>query len=250
MPDGGGRLRSLTPSRSLDTRSGAGASTANWGTNPGGGINFGWQVAARNGVPASGATAVVMALTDTDVAGTSSIAQFDSGVYDPAYWPSGSDLPISTKLAGMPFSTGIPTTNLFVVPIGADGRVEVSSPWDPEGTFDVLAEVLGYVRVGVTTAAGMYQRVPAMQHGQDGQLGTLTSEGVSAPAKIPGLTGMTAIADRAALRADGTVWTWDAAGVRQITGITNVADVAGPYALRRDGTVALISNGTPITVPG
>ena len=465
----------LTPSRSLDTRSGLGASTANWDTNPGGGINFGWQVAGRGGVPASGATAVVMALTVTDVAATASIAPFDSGGYDPGYWSSGSDLPVFTKLAGMPFSTGVPTTNLFVVPIGADGRVEVSSPWDPEGTFDVLADVLGYVRGGVTTAAGMYQRVPAMQlvrsfdtlapgatlslkvagpgsstavlsvyaqagpssgaivayehgttrpatrnvnfianqtvansvmvrssadsivdfynsssssvylnvdetgyfrgsapvantvwswgdnrhgqlgagstsdgsavpapisltgvravykgtgvygsselsfavksdgtlwawgsdgdpaytnfmgsalgvgvtdppvptkvlnvagvkeiaaysggvyilqsdgtvwgtgDGQDGQLGTLTGEGVDAPAKIPGLTGITAVADRSALRADGTVLTWDAAGVRQITGVTKVADVAGPYALRRDGTVALISNGTPTTVPG
>ena len=86
--------------------------------------------------------------------------------------------------------------------------------------------------------------------GQDGQLGTLTSEGVTAPAKIPGLTGITAVTDRAALRADGTVLTRDAAGVRQIAGLTTVADVAGPYALRRDGTVALISNGTATPVPG
>jgi len=465
----------LTPSRSLDTRSGLGASTANWGPNPGGGINFSWPVAGRNGVPASGATAVVVALTVTNVAATSSIAAFDSGIYDPVYWSSASDLATFTRLAGMPFNTGVPTTNLFVVPIGADGRVEVSSPWDPDGTFDVLADVLGYVRGGLTTAPGMYQRVPAMQlvqtfdtlapgatlslkvagpgastailsvyaeagassgaivayeHGtarpttrnvnfvanqkvansvlvrssadsivdfynsssssvylnvdetgyfrgsapvantvwswgdnrggqlgagstsngaaipspisltgvravykgtgvygsselsyavktdgtlwawgsdgdhtysgfmgsalgvgvpdppvptkvlnvagvkevagyrggvyilqsdgtvwgtgdsQAGQLGALTSTGVSAPAKIPGLTGITAVADRAAVRADGTMLTWDAAGVRPIAGLNNAADVAGPYALRRDGTVALISNGTATTVPG
>ncbi len=153
----------LTPARSLDTRSGLGTSTAQWGTNAGGGINFSWPVAGRSGVPASGATAVVMALTVTNVAATSSIAAFDSSVYDPGYWSPASDLPIFTRLAGMPFSTGIPTTNLYVVPIGADGRVEVSSPSDPEGTFDVLADVLGYVRGGLTTAPGMYQRVPAMQ---------------------------------------------------------------------------------------
>ncbi len=73
----------LTPSRSLDTRSGRGASTANWETNPGGGINFSWPVAGRNGIRAAGATAVVVTLTVTNAAATSSVAPIDSGMCDP-----------------------------------------------------------------------------------------------------------------------------------------------------------------------
>ena len=120
-----GAFGSVAPSRLLDTRSGLGAPTG--AVAPLGVVAL--QVAGRGGVPASGVSAVVLNVT---VAGSTS-----SGFV--TAWADGADRPLVSNLNFLP---GQIVPNLVVVPVGADGKVDLynGSP----GSTQLLADVAGY----------------------------------------------------------------------------------------------------------
>ena len=165
---GGGGFVPVTPSRSLDTRSGLGAAKSDWvqADWTESAASLSWQVTGRNGVPA-GATAVVMAITATNVSGGGDLVPFDESptVHPGLSWLSNGDtLDSVVSSTGLAYSAGIPTTELFVVPLSVAGKAELDVN-DPTGTAtmpdaDVLGDVVGYIRPGSASGSGMYQPLP------------------------------------------------------------------------------------------
>ncbi|MEU6293799.1 hypothetical protein [Streptomyces erythrochromogenes] len=136
----GDRFTTLSPARLLDTRAGLGRA----GTAPvaaGGEVSL--QVAGRAGVPQSGAKAVVLNVTVTDPKSDGHLT----------VWPSGTTRPDSSNLN---WTTGRTVPNQVVVPVGADGKVNLrNAGW---GTAHLIADVFGYYSADASgstfTAAG------------------------------------------------------------------------------------------------
>ncbi|MFF2570288.1 FlgD immunoglobulin-like domain containing protein [Streptomyces sp. NPDC058084] len=127
--------RTLAPHRVLDTRTGVGAPKAKVGP---------WQrvslkVAGAGGVPATGATSVVLNVTVTNAAKPGHIAVV----------PGTADSYHSSQLN---FTAGQTTSNLVVVPV-VDGKVDLMA--NTGGTVDLVADVAGYYTAG--TAGSAYQ---------------------------------------------------------------------------------------------
>ncbi|MEU4353748.1 hypothetical protein [Streptomyces virginiae] len=122
----GDRLTTLSPARLLDTRAGLGRA----GTAPvpaGGEVSL--QVAGRSGVPQSGVKAVVLNVTVTDPKSDGHLT----------VWPSGTTRPDSSNLN---WTTGRTVPNQVVVPVGADGKVNLrNAGW---GTAHLIADIFGY----------------------------------------------------------------------------------------------------------
>ncbi len=130
-----GALVSMPPARVLDSR-----------TSPtfGGALqpqeSRSAPVAGLGGIPATGAQAAVVNLTETGAT---------KGGYLTAY-PSGADRPTASTLN---FRPGASVANLAVVPLGADGAILLYSS-SPEPVHAVI-DVLGYVTDGAAVDAGM-----------------------------------------------------------------------------------------------
>ena len=118
----GDLLRATPPRRVLDTRSGLGADRAPVG--PSRTVRLGLT---GNGVVPQGATAVVMNVAATNVAGPSYVS----------IWPAGED---PTGTSNLNVAPGQTIANLVICRLG-DGAVEISSP---RANCDVIADVLGY----------------------------------------------------------------------------------------------------------
>ncbi len=118
----GDLLRATPPRRVLDTRSGLGADRAPVG--PSRTLLLGL---AGNGVVPQGATAVVMNVAATNVAGPSYVS----------IWPAGED---PTGTSNLNVAPGQTIANLVICRLG-DGAVEIASP---KANCDVIADVLGY----------------------------------------------------------------------------------------------------------
>ncbi|GHI13918.1 hypothetical protein Scinn_33810 [Streptomyces virginiae] len=139
-PKAGDRFTTLSPARLLDTRAGLGRT----GTEPvaaGGEVSL--QVAGRSGVPQSGVNAVVLNVTVTDPKSDGHLT----------VWPSGTTRPDSSNLN---WTTGRTVPNQVVVPVGADGKVNLrNAGW---GTAHLIADVFGYYSADASgstfTAAG------------------------------------------------------------------------------------------------
>jgi hypothetical protein len=114
----------LVPARILDSRTGNGGYSTPWGTN----TTRSLTVAGRGGVPASGATSVVMNVTVTDTTKASFLT----------VWPHGQSTPTASNLNWSPGQT-IP--NLVTVPVGAAGQIDLLNH---DGNVDVIADVVGY----------------------------------------------------------------------------------------------------------
>lgn len=137
-PSAAGAMVPLAPSRVLDTRTGNGA------TGPvSSGATVKLPVAGRGGVPASGAGAVVLNVTVTDAT---------AGGYATAY-PSGTALPLASNLN---FSAGQTIPNLVMVPLGGDGAVNFYVSTGTPGSVSLIADVMGYVVAGQTSAVGAF----------------------------------------------------------------------------------------------
>lgn len=141
---------SLTPARLLDTRKGIGA--------PAGMVGLGQQVvltiagADGGALPASGIKAVVLNVTMTGAIGSGYITAY----------PDGTTRPTASNLN---FSVGDTRANLVVVPIGADGKIDL---YNYSSGVQIIADVAGYfsasgasvyapitpTRVGDTRASG------------------------------------------------------------------------------------------------
>ena len=136
VPDVGSRFHPLPPARLLDTRSGVGAPVAKVAS--GGVLNL--QVAGRGGVPATGASAVVLNITVTEPV---------SGGFITA-WPTGEALPVASNLN---FGPGQTVPNLVEVKLGAGGQVSL---YDGGGATHLVADVAGWYGPTGETAGSRY----------------------------------------------------------------------------------------------
>jgi uncharacterized protein (DUF1501 family) len=119
----GSRLRAMPPRRVLDTRKGIGAATGQIGPSR----SIVLEVAGRESVPTN-ATAVVMNVAATRVAGPSFVS----------VWPHGQDDPGTSNLNLAPGQT---IANLVICRLGDEGAVAIANP---RANCDVIADVLGY----------------------------------------------------------------------------------------------------------
>ncbi len=135
-----GRYRALTPARVLDTRDGNGGTT---GLVPNNGT-IGVQIAGRGGVPATGASAVVLNVTATEATAAGYVT----------VWPSGSGLPTASNLNVVRAGQTIP--NQVIVPLGADGRIQLYT----QSATHLLADVAGYFTDGSAPSSSSGLFVP------------------------------------------------------------------------------------------
>jgi hypothetical protein len=130
-PQAGGVFQSVGPTRILDTRNGTGGIDKPLGAQQ----SISLLVAGNtgnNGVPPSGATAVVL-----NVAVVSPTKASFLTVY-----PDGESVPTASNLN---FTPGETTSNLVVVPLGADGKVDF---YNNAGSTQVVADIFGYFNAG------------------------------------------------------------------------------------------------------
>ncbi|MCX5010686.1 hypothetical protein OG765_06785 [Streptomyces sp. NBC_00555] len=112
------------PTRLLDTRSGIGGAKAKVAPYTTARVQI-----AGNGLIPAGVTAVVLNLTVTNATSGGHVTAF----------PSGAERPITSNVN---FAPGQTVPNLSVVPVGADGYVELyNGGWE---SIDLIADVTGY----------------------------------------------------------------------------------------------------------
>ena len=117
----------VSPTRLLDTRKGTGTGGS---TNPvpaGGTISL--KIDGNGPVPASGVTAVALNVTVTKPTGGGFVTVY----------PGQTTLP---KASNLNFSAGETVPNLVIVPVGADGTVNLTN--GSNGTVALIADVSGY----------------------------------------------------------------------------------------------------------
>jgi hypothetical protein len=129
----------LNPARLLDTRDGTGGNVSGLAFN----TLTELKVAGVGGVPATGATAVVLNVTvDSPITNGFITA-----------WPSGEDQPVVSNLN---FTPGQTVPNLVTVKIGANGKVNI---YNSEGFTQVVADVVGYYTASPPTGGGRFTAV-------------------------------------------------------------------------------------------
>jgi Tol biopolymer transport system component len=116
------RFTGLAPARVLDTRSGGGAPVPHGGT-------YHLTVAGVGGIPADAAT-VVVNVTGVRLSGTGWVTAY----------PSGTPVPDTSNLN---LTSGQVAANLVIVPVGADGAIELSNQGGPT---HLIVDVVGYFR--------------------------------------------------------------------------------------------------------
>ncbi len=134
-----GRYHALTPSRICDTRSFQPVNQCT-GETLGAGATDVVAVVGHGGIPASGATAVVVNVTAVDPTGTSYLT----------IYPDGQLKPLTSSLN---FHAGQDVPNLVTVAPGQDGKVDV---FNGSGTVDLVVDVEGYFASGGSAGAGLY----------------------------------------------------------------------------------------------
>ena len=125
----------VAPARLLDTRSGKGAPRAQVKAN----TTLNLTVTGHGGVPSSGVSAVMLNVTAVTPSGQGNIAVY----------PHGHALPLASNLN---YQVGQTTANAVLVPVGTGGQVSIRN--NSSHAVSVLADVMGYVVAGSTTAAG------------------------------------------------------------------------------------------------
>jgi hypothetical protein len=125
----GSTLTTTGPKRILDTRSGTGAPKARVAAH--GTVVL--TVAGKGGVPATGATSVLL-----DVAALSPAAGGSLTVF-----PAGKARPAATEVS---FAAKVTGDDLVAVPIGSHGQVDLYN--GSAGTVDLTADVVGYYGKG------------------------------------------------------------------------------------------------------
>lgn len=132
-PAASGTFGAVTPGRVLDTRSGMGAA----GPVPANGtIRF--KATGKYGVPGSGVGAVVLNVTVTDPTASGFVTAF----------PDGRPRPTASNLNFVPGQT---VPNLVVVPVSADGYVDL---YNSAGNTHLIADVSGYWLSGKPFSSG------------------------------------------------------------------------------------------------
>jgi hypothetical protein len=121
---GGSGLDTTGPVRILDTRNGTGGVSSPVGA----GKTISVQVTGKNGVPASGVSAVVLNVTATNPTASSFVTVY----------PDGASRPVVSNLN---FTAGETIPNLVVVPVGSDGKADF---YNASGSVNLLADLAGY----------------------------------------------------------------------------------------------------------
>jgi hypothetical protein len=132
-PTAPGSYVAVPPARLLDTRLSGGPVAA--------GASVLLPVAGHGGVPASGASAVVLNVTVT-------------APTRPGYvtvWPAGIAQPRTSNLN---FTAGLTVSNLVMVPLGSGGAVQLVNA--STGTAQLVADVSGYYLAGTPSTAGAF----------------------------------------------------------------------------------------------
>ena len=124
VPGDGARFHALTPARILDTRTGNGAPTALVPS----GATLDVAVVGRGGVPATGASAVVLNVTVTEPRAGGHLT----------VWPTGEPRPLASNLNVSERQT---VANLVTVKTGAGGKVSL---YNGAGTGHLIADVAGW----------------------------------------------------------------------------------------------------------
>jgi hypothetical protein len=158
----------LTPSRVLDTRNGTGGNIVPLGPD----LFTEVQVAGLGGVPAVGATAVVLNVTVDHPS--------EPGVL--TVWPSGEPMPMVSSLN---FNPGDVVANLVTVKMGANGKVDV---YNLKGQTPTIVDVVGYYSAG---AGGRYTALPpgrVLDTGFDHEIGP----GGTIDVQVTGVAGVPA----------------------------------------------------------
>jgi len=130
----------LAPRRVLDTRYGVGAPTGPVGA----GQSITATITASNGLPLTGASAVVLNVTVTDPTQNSYLT----------VWPTGQGLPNASNLN---FTPGETVANLVTVQLGPSATV---SFYNQAGSVQVIADLEGYVSTTATGSAGLFNPLP------------------------------------------------------------------------------------------
>lgn len=167
----------VAPTRILDTRSGVGVAQGKIGANSA--VTL--KVGGVGAVPAN-ATAAVLNLTAT---------QGTIGSYLTVY-PTGTPLPATSNLN---FAAGESRPNLVVVPLGANGSVNI---YNEAGQVHAVADLMGYFTPGSSSGATLDVGVPSRVLDTRNAIGVGTSTPVPANSAVtlslPGLpAGTTAV---------------------------------------------------------
>ena len=165
VDDASGAMHVLPARRVLDTRSGLGATTG----ARAGGTTTAVSVLGHGGVPASGVGAVALHVTVTGATGSGHVTAY----------PGGTALPTASTLN---VTAGRNITNLAVVPVGADGTVNLR--YTGSGTVQLVADVAGFTTAGDPTEPGMTgtlapARLMDTRTGLGGRAGALPSGGLA-----------------------------------------------------------------------
>ncbi|MGI8810643.1 MAG: fibronectin type III domain-containing protein [Acidimicrobiales bacterium] len=140
----GSRYHSVAPARVLDTRTGNGAPAARVASP----ASIDVQVAGRGGVPATGASAVVLNVTVTEPM----VGGFLTA------WPTGDVRPLASNLNFLPLQT---VPNLVTVKMGSAGKVSLFTSAGGGGAH-LVADVAGWFGPdGEATGARYHPVVPA-----------------------------------------------------------------------------------------
>ena len=143
VPDGGGRLVPLIPSRLIDTRDGTGG-----GARLGPGASLDVQVSGRAGIPDTGAAAAILNLVATNTTADSFLTVH----------PSGELRPLTSTVN---FKPGETVANRTMVKLGHGGRVTV---YNHSGSADVVVDIGGvYTDASVVWTGGIYTTLPAQR---------------------------------------------------------------------------------------
>ena len=169
-PTGGGAFTALTPSRLIDTRDGAGTPVAIGASVP-------VQVTGRGGVPASGVSAVVLNVTVTAPAVSGYITAYPDGTARPA-------------TSNLNFVGGQTVPNLVVVPVGANGMVDLFN--GSGGTVALIADVSGYFSSVSATGGTFGALTPARLLDTRNGSGTPVAAGATVQIPVAGRGGVPA----------------------------------------------------------
>lgn len=131
----------VTPARVADTRQHFGANA------PGPGGDAVITMAGRGGVPASGATAVIVNVTVTQPTSNGSVTAF----------PHGQNPPPTSSIN---FGRGQTAANRAIVPLGSDGAIDLRNS---AGTTQLVIDVEGYFTDGTQGGGAYYVPLPPVR---------------------------------------------------------------------------------------
>jgi hypothetical protein len=133
---------SLTPDRLVDTRNGTGAAKAQVQQNG----TIAVQVAGADGgqLPSTGVDAVALNVTATDTGGNGFLTAYPDGL---ATLPNASNVN---------YSKGQTIANSVIVPVGGDGKIDITNSGGLAKGVDVVVDVVGYYSVNSASAYDVF----------------------------------------------------------------------------------------------